>query len=50
MQKSRNVIALDDELEDLGCQWEDDGWEQVYDEQHADEQRTYSSVLKGNEG
>ena len=46
MQKVRNVIVLEDGLE---YQWEDDEWEQIYDERHADEQQSYSSVLRGNE-
>jgi hypothetical protein len=48
MQKLRKVIALDDKFEGLGYQWEDDEWEQICDEQHAEEARTYSAVLKGN--
>lgn len=50
MQKVRNVIALEDN--DLECQWEqweDDEWEEIYDERRAEEQRSYSSVLRGNE-
>ena len=48
MQKLRKVIALDDKFEGLGYQWEDDEWEQICDEQHAEEARTCSAVLKGN--
>jgi len=49
VQKVRNVIALEDDLEGLEYQSEDDEWEQIYDEQRAEEPRTYSSVLRGNE-
>jgi len=44
VQKVRNVIVLEDEFEGLG--WEDDEWEQIYDERHADQGRSYSSVLR----
>ena len=47
VQKVRNVIALEDNC--VEYLWEDDEWEQIYDERHADEQRSYSSVLRGNE-
>ena len=47
VQKVRNVIVLEDN--GLEYQWEDDEWEQIYDERHAEEQRSYSSVLRGNE-
>jgi len=50
VQKVRNVIALEDDIEGLvGYLWEDDEWEQIYDEHHAEEPRSYSSILKGNE-
>lgn len=47
MQKLRNVIVLEDN--GLEYQWEDDEWEHIYDERLAEEQRSYSSVLRGNE-
>jgi hypothetical protein len=47
VQKVRNVIALEDN--DLEYQWEDDEWELIYDERHAEEKRSYSSTLRGNE-
>ena len=51
VQKVRNVVALEDDFEDLlGYQWEDDKWEekeQIYD---ATEKKSYSSVLKGLNG
>ena len=47
MQKLRNVIVLEDN--GLEYQWEDDEWEHIYDEEFVEEQRSYSSVLRGNE-
>ena len=48
MQKLRNVIVLEDN--GLEYQWEDDDeWEHIYDEEFVEEQRSYSSVLRGNE-
>lgn len=47
MEKVRNVIVLEDN--GLDYQWEDDEWEQIYDKPDAEEQRAYSSVLRGNE-
>jgi len=49
VQTVRNVIALEDEFEGLGSEWEDDEWEQIFDESRAEEQKSYSSVLRGNE-
>jgi len=54
VQTVRNVIVLEDEFESLvGFQWEDDNeweqWEEVYDGRHAEQARSYSSVLRGNE-
>lgn len=51
MQKSRNIIALEDDFEGLEYYLgEDDEWEQILcDEHRAEEPRTYSSVLSGNE-
>ncbi|KAF8800151.1 hypothetical protein BYT27DRAFT_7263296 [Phlegmacium glaucopus] len=46
VQKVRNVIALDDDSFAFGgleYQWEDDDWDQIYDDWHAEEQRSYSS-------
>jgi len=47
VQKLRNVIVLEDN--GLEYQWEDDEWEHIYDERLAEEQRSYSSVLRGND-
>ena len=48
VKKVRNVVALEDDLEDpLGYQWEDDEWEQIYDTT-VTEKKSYSSVLKGD--
>jgi len=47
VQKLRNVIVLEDN--GLEYQWEDDEWEHIYDEEFVEEQRSYSSVLRGNE-
>jgi hypothetical protein len=47
VQTLRSVIVLEDDS--LEYQWEDDEWEQIYDERLAEEQRSYSSVLRGNE-
>jgi hypothetical protein len=47
VEKVRNVIVLEDD--GLEYQWEDDEWEQIYDTRHAEEQPSYSSVLRGNE-
>lgn len=50
MQTIRNVIVLEDEFQ-VEFQWEEeeDEWEQVFDERHAEQARSYSSVLRGNE-
>ena len=47
MQKVRNVVALEDNFEGVGFQWEDDEWEQIFDEWHTEEQKSYSSVVRG---
>ena len=47
VQKLRNVIVLEDN--GLEYHWEDDEWEHIYDEEFVEEQRSYSSVLRGNE-
>jgi hypothetical protein len=47
VEKVRNVIVLEDN--GLDYQWEDDEWEQIYDKRDAEEQLSYSSVLRGNE-
>jgi len=47
VQKLRNVIVLEDN--GLEYQWEDEEWEHIYDEEFVEEQRSYSSVLRGNE-
>jgi hypothetical protein len=50
VQKSRNIIALEDDFEGLEYYLgEDDEWEQIYDEHRVEEPRTYPSVLSGNE-
>jgi hypothetical protein len=49
VQKVRDVIVLEDDFEGLEHQWEDDEWDQIYEERHAEEPRSYSSVLRGNE-
>lgn len=43
------MIALEDDFEGLEFQWEEEEWEQIYDERQAEELRSYSSVLKGND-
>lgn len=49
MQRVRNVIVLEDNGLEYQWEFEDDEWEQIYDERHAEEERSYSSVLRGNE-
>ncbi|KAF8153387.1 hypothetical protein B0H34DRAFT_103786 [Crassisporium funariophilum] len=50
LQNVRHVIVLEDgDFQDVFEHWEDDGWEQVYDEEHVDQFKSYSSVLRGNE-
>ena len=49
VRRVQNVIALEDDFEGLEFQWEEEEWEQIYDERQAEELRSYSSVLKGND-
>ena len=46
--ESQNVVVLEDDFEALDYRGDDDDWEQIYNEHH-EELRTYSSVLRGNE-